>query len=108
MIASYGAGATGASSEVETMRLYIGNLPFQATDADVRGFFERAGFSPDEIKLLRDRVSGEPRGFGFVEIKDHAAAESAIQKCNGKDFLGRALVVNEAKPMEPGGGGRRK
>jgi cold-inducible RNA-binding protein len=90
------------------MRLYVGNLPFQATDAGVRDFFERAGYSPDEIKLMRDRVSGEPRGFGFVEIGDPAAAESAIQTCNGKDFLGRAIVVNEAKPMESGGGGRRK
>jgi RNA recognition motif-containing protein len=90
------------------MRLYVGNLPFQATDAAVRDFFERAGYSPDEIKLMRDRVSGEPRGFGFVEIGDQAAAERAIQTCNGKDFLGRAIVVNEAKPMESGGGSRRK
>jgi cold-inducible RNA-binding protein len=88
------------------MRLYIGNLPFQATDADIRNFFERAGFSPDEIKLMRDRVSGEPRGFGFVEIADRAAAESAIHLCNGKDLLGRSMVVSEAKPMESGGGGR--
>ena len=85
------------------MRLYIGNLPFQATDADVRDFFERAGFSPDEIKLMRDRVSGEARGFGFVEIGDRAAAESAIHVCNGKELLGRAMVVNEAKPLESGG-----
>jgi cold-inducible RNA-binding protein len=84
------------------MRLYIGNLPFQATDGEVRNFFERAGFSPDEIKLMRDRVSGEPRGFGFVEIGDCAAAQSAIQTCNGKDFLGRAMVVNEAKPVDSG------
>ena len=90
------------------MRLYIGNLPFQATGADVRNFFERSGFPPDEVKLMRDRVSGEPRGFGFVEIADRAAAESAIQTCNGKDFLGRAMVVNEAKPPESGGGGRRR
>jgi cold-inducible RNA-binding protein len=82
------------------MRLYIGNLPFQATDADVRNFFESAGFSPDEIKLVRDRVSGEPRGFGFIEIGDRSAGENAIHTCNGKDFLGRPMVVNEAKPVK--------
>jgi RNA recognition motif-containing protein len=80
------------------MRLYLGNLPFQATEVEVRGFFERAGFALDEIKLVRDRISGEPRGFGFVEIADRVTAEKAIQNFNGKDFLGRAMVVNEAKP----------
>jgi len=90
------------------MRLYVGNLPFQATDADVRSFFEHAGFSLENITLMRDRVSGEPRGFGFVEITDPAAAGTAIETCNGKSFMGRAVVVNEAKPMPPGGGLRRR
>lgn len=90
------------------MRLYVGNLPFQATDVDVREFFERAGFSLDNVTLMRDRVSGEPRGFGFVEIADAAAAGSAIETCNGKEFLGRQIVVNEAKPMAPGSGSRRR
>jgi RNA recognition motif-containing protein len=89
------------------MRLYVGNLPFQATDSDVRNFFERTGFSLDNVTLMRDRISGEPRGFGFVEIADNAA-ESAIQTCNGKDFMGRPVVVNEAKPMPPGSGSRRR
>jgi RNA recognition motif-containing protein len=81
------------------MRLYVGNLPFQATDSDVRDFFARAGFPVDNVTLMRDRVSGEPRGFGFVEIADAAA----IDACNGKEFMGRALVVSEARPMPPGG-----
>jgi RNA recognition motif-containing protein len=55
---------------------------------------------------MRDRVSGEPRGFGFVEVSDRAAAERAIEVCNGMDFMGRSLVVNEARPMAPGGGRR--
>jgi cold-inducible RNA-binding protein len=90
------------------MRLYVGNLPFQATDSDVRDFFERAGISVENVTLMRDRVSGEPRGFGFVEITDRDTAEQAIQNCNGKDFMGRAVVVNEARPMAPGGGGGRR
>jgi RNA recognition motif-containing protein len=88
------------------MRLYVGNLPFQATDSDVRDFFARAGVPVDNVTLMRDRVSGEPRGFGFVEVSDRAAAERAIEVCNGMDFMGRSLVVNEARPMAPGGGRR--
>jgi RNA recognition motif-containing protein len=88
------------------MRLYVGNLPFQATDSDLRQFFERAGVPVDNVTLMRDRVSGEPRGFGFVEVGDHSAAERAIEVCNGMDFMGRAMVVNEARPMSPGGGRR--
>jgi cold-inducible RNA-binding protein len=85
------------------MRLYVGNLPFQATDSDVKDFFARAGVPVDNVTLMRDRLSGEPRGFGFVEVSDHTAAERAIEACNGMDFKGRALVVNEARPMAPGG-----
>jgi cold-inducible RNA-binding protein len=88
------------------MRLYVGNLPFQATDSDVREFFARAGTPVDNVTLMRDRVSGEPRGFGFVEISDSDAAGRAIEICNGLDFMGRALVVNESRPMAPGGGRR--
>ena len=86
------------------MRLYIGNLPFQATDSEVRDFFARAGITVDNVNLMRDRLSGDARGFGFVEIADPAAAERAIQTCNGQDLKGRALTVNEARPMEKSGG----
>ena len=85
------------------MRLYVGNLPFQATDSDVKDFFARAGVPVDNVTLMRDRLSGEPRGFGFVEVSDRAAAERAIEACNGMEFKGRALVVNEARPLAPGG-----
>ena len=59
------------------------------------------------MNILKDRFSGEPRGFGFVEINDDAVANQAIESCNGRALLGRALVVNEARPMEKGGGPRR-
>ena len=90
------------------MRIYIGNLPFETTDFDVRDFFERAGFAVDSVTLMRDRVTSEPRGFGFVEIGDQETADRAIQACGGRDFLGRAIVVNEARALAPGAGKRRR
>ena len=81
------------------MRLYIGNLPFQASDSDVRDFFARFGVTVENVTLMKDRVSGEPRGFGFVEVAERGAAERAIEVCNGQTFMGRKMVVNEARPM---------
>ncbi len=87
-------------------KLYIGNLPYQATEAELQSWFAAAGITVDTVTLMRDRYSGEARGFGFVELPD-GDADRAIQSCNGKDFLGRTLVVNEARPMREGGGGHR-
>lgn len=85
-------------------KLYIGNLPYQATEADLQSWFGQAGISADSVTLMRDRYSGEARGFGFVELPD-SDADRAIQSCNGKEFMGRTLVVNEARPLREGGGG---
>jgi cold-inducible RNA-binding protein len=93
-----------SEGELRVKKLYIGNLPYQATEADLQNWFSQAGISVDTVTLMRDRYSGEARGFGFVELND-AEADKAIQACNGKDFLGRTLVVNEARPMREGGGG---
>lgn len=102
------------------MKLFVGNLPYAATEADVTDFFTQAGVTVDSVNVMRDRFTGEARGFGFVEIHDDAAANHAIEACNGRDLMGRALVVNEARPMVPregragggerrgGGGGRRR
>ena len=90
------------------MKLFVGNLPYAATEADVTDFFTQAGVTVDSVNVMRDRFTGEARGFGFVEIHDDAAANRAIEACNGRDLMGRALVVNEARPMIPrerGGGG---
>ena len=87
------------------MRLYVGNLPFKASESDIESFFAQAGVAVDNVQVVRDKFSGEARGFGFVEITDNAAADAAIKQCNGKDLLGRPLVINEARPMSPGGGG---
>src|ERR1700683_668464 len=95
------------------MKLFVGNLPYSATEADITDFFTQAGVNVDSVNVMRDRFTGEARGFGFVEINDDTAANHAIEACNGRDLMGRAMVVNEARPMVPreghggGGGGRR-
>jgi len=86
-------------------KLYVGNLSFKATEEEVAALFAEIGVQPDSLTLLRDRFTGQPRGFGFAEIKDDAEAEKAIAALNGKDFMGRALVVNEARPQRESGGG---
>lgn len=86
-------------------KLYVGNLSFKATEEQLQELFAEAGANPDQLTLLKDRFSGQPRGFGFAEFQNDADAEKAIAALNGKDFLGRALVVNEARPREGGGGG---
>lgn len=88
-------------------KLYVGNLPFQATEDELGTWFSQAGVTPGNITLVRDRFSGQPRGFGFVEINNDEEAERAIQSLNGHDFMGRNVVVNEARPPREGGGGGR-
>jgi cold-inducible RNA-binding protein len=85
-------------------KLYVGNLSFKATEEQVQALFAEISVQPDSLTLLRDRFTGQPRGFGFAEVKDEDA-EKVIGALNGKDFLGRALVVNEARPQREGGGG---
>jgi cold-inducible RNA-binding protein len=88
-------------------KIYVGNLPFSATDADLRTLFAEHG-TVESISLPTDRETGRPRGFGFVEMSQGDAAR-AIQALNGKDMGGRSLRVNEAedKPRGGGGGGGR-
>jgi RNA recognition motif-containing protein len=86
-------------------KIYVGNLPFTATDAELRTLFAEHG-TVESVSLPTDRETGRPRGFGFVEM-NRADASRAIQNLNGKDMGGRALRVNEAqdKPRSGGGGG---
>jgi RNA recognition motif-containing protein len=86
-------------------KLYVGNLPFQATEEQLTAFFAQTGVTAANVTLVRDRFSGQPRGFGFVEINSDEEAERAIQGLNGHDFMGRNIVVNEARPPREGGGG---
>lgn len=90
-------------------RLFVGNLPYSASEADIQSFFAEAGYNVDSVDVMRDKFTGEARGFGFVEISDSGAAQRAVEACNGKALMGRNLVINEARPMsrEGGGGGPR-
>lgn len=87
------------------MKLYVGNLPYSASEVDLEGWFAENGVTVDTVTLVRDRFTGEARGFAFVEIENDEQAEAAIQNCNGKDLMGRAVVVNEARPKTPSLGG---
>ena len=87
---------------MSSKKLYVGNLPFDATTDDVRKAFEAFG-TVHEVSLITDRDTGRPRGFGFVEM-DASAADAAIQGLNSKDFGGRDLNVNEARAKNSGGG----
>lgn len=84
-------------------KLFVGNLPFSATEQSVRALFEPHG-TIESIALINDRDTGRPRGFGFIEMSSSDASK-AMQALNGKDFEGRALKVNEAQAKERSGGG---
>ena len=86
-------------------RLYVGNLPFSADEDQVRDLFSQNGRNVVEVKLVTDRDTGRPRGFGFVEMGSSDDADGAIRDLNGRDFGGRPLTVNEARERSAGGGG---
>ncbi len=86
-------------------RIYVGNLPFSATEDEVRELFEVHG-TVSAVDLINDRETGRPRGFGFVEMEDQEA-EAAISALDGKELGGRTLRVNVAKERGGGGGGDR-
>lgn len=92
-------------SNLPVTKLYVGNLPFTATDDSVRALFSKHG-TVEKISLVTDRETGRPRGFGFVEMSN-ADASRAMQALNGTDFEGRTLKVNEAQDRERSGGGNR-
>jgi RNA recognition motif-containing protein len=85
-------------------KIYVGNLPFTATNESLSEMFASFG-QVDSSKIVTDRDTGRSKGFGFVEMSDSSEADAAIEKLNGADFGGRSLTVNEARPMEPRTGG---
>ncbi len=82
-----------------TMRLYVGNISFKATEDDLRDLFAQAG-EVLSVKLIKDNATGRLRGFGFVEMASEDDGKKAIDMFNGKSFMERSIVVNEAKPQE--------
>ena len=89
-------------------RIYVGNLPFSADESTVKSLFEQNDRSVTEVKLITDRDTGRPRGFGFVEMANSEDADKAISDLNGYQMDGRALTVNEARERNEGGGGGRR
>ena len=85
-------------------KIYVGNLPFTASEPDVRALFAQHG-TVESVSLPTDRETGRPRGFGFVEMSNSHEAEQAIAALNGANLGGRAINVNEARPKTEGGGG---
>lgn len=79
-------------------KLYVGGLPYSSTDDELRDLFAQAG-AVQSANVIMDKMSGRSRGFGFVEMANDEEADKAIEMLNGKDFGGRSLVVNEARPM---------
>lgn len=90
-------------------KLYVGNLPFSATEQVLVDTFSQCG-TVESAKIITDRETGRSKGFGFIEMATDEEAQAAIQKFNGADYSGRPMTVNEARPMAPreggGGGGR--
>jgi RNA recognition motif-containing protein len=95
-------------------KLYVGNLPYQTTEDDLQALFEGSG-QVASINIVRDRATGQARGFAFVEMSDVEGAQRAIAELDRHEYGGRNLTVNEAKPMAPrgnngggNGGGRQR
>lgn len=85
-------------------KIYVGNLPFSATEQDLRGVFERFG-DIQSVNVIMDRETGRARGFAFVEMSEASAAADAIRALDGSEMGGRSLRVNEAEDRRGGGGG---
>ena len=85
-------------------KLYVGNLPYETSESDLQTLFEGAG-TVSTVTIVRDRATGQARGFAFVEMSDADGAKRAISELDRHQFGGRSLTVNEAKPMTPRGDG---
>jgi cold-inducible RNA-binding protein len=101
-------GSQSNSKVIMSTKLFVGNLSFNATENQLQDLFGAHG-NVIEVDVITDKFSGRPRGFGFVTMETKEAADAAIQALHGKEFDGRALTVNEARPREDrprsGGGG---
>jgi RNA recognition motif-containing protein len=93
------------------MNIYVANIPWKASEEELKNLFAEYG-EVTSAKIVTDKFTQRSRGFGFIEMKDDTAGRTAINELNGADFMGKNLVVNEARPREPrtgggGGGGSR-
>jgi len=90
--------------EIVTIKLYVGNLPMEMTETELKDLFSEAG-NVASAKIITDRQTGQPRGFGFVEMETKLEGQKAISMLNGRQVEGRGLAVNEARRQARGGGG---
>jgi RNA recognition motif-containing protein len=90
-----------AHERKEQMDIYVGNLPYSATDPDLQELFEQHG-KVTSARVILDRMSGRSKGFGFVEMPDQSEGAAAIEALNGSDFMQRAIRVNESQPKPAG------
>ncbi|HVM88195.1 MAG TPA: RNA-binding protein [Puia sp.] len=86
------------------MNIYVGNLSWQMTDEDLRNLFEQHG-AVASAKIIKDKVSGRSKGFGFVEMENSSEAQQAITSLYDAEVMGRKIIVNESQPKQGGGGG---
>jgi len=82
-------------------KLFVGNIPHAASDGELQQWVESQGFQVESVQIIRDRSTGQSRGFGFVELPDGAKVREAIASLNGQRMNGRVLTVNEALPQTP-------
>lgn len=98
--------STAEGDPIRVKNIFVGNLDFNASEESLRALFEQYG-AVERVNIVRDRDTGQPRGFAFVEMTDGAQADQAITELNGSTLGGRAMNVNEARPKTSGGGGGR-
>lgn len=89
-------------------KLFVGNLPRNVTDNDLADFVSSAGFQVSSAQVIRDRMTGDPKGFGFVELAEGTNLQEAIGRLNGQTLQDRQLTVNEARPQRPAFSGTRR
>jgi RNA recognition motif-containing protein len=94
-------GSAAGAETIMGRRLYVGNLPYKTTDADLSAHFSQAG-TVESVRVMRDMATGRARGFAFVDMADDEAAKKAVTQFHGQPFDGRPLVVNEARPKPDG------
>jgi len=85
----------------EEKKIYIGNLDYDVTESDLKGFLEEKGMAATEVKIITDKYSGRSKGFGFAEFATEKDAQKAIDELDGKELNGRSLKVNRARRMKP-------
>ncbi len=89
------------------MNIYVGNLPYSVTEDELQGMFAQYG-EVSSVNVITDKMTGQSKGFGFIEMPQASQAQDAIAQLNGKDFNGRKLTVNEARPKPARSGGRSR